>query len=341
MGGNEPFLIAEVGQNHDGSLGAAHAYIDAIAKTGAHAVKFQTHIACAESSAHEPWRVRFGFQDATRYDYWKRMEFSERQWIGLLEHSTERGLVFLSSPFSLEAVELLDRIGIPAWKVGSGEVTNLPMLERIAQTGKPVLISSGMSTWEELDEAVLTVRRRGATVVLMQCTSLYPCPPDKLGLNILAHARDRYDCPVGLSDHSGTTYGGLAAVALGAQFVEVHVTFSRDCFGPDVATSITISELKDLAQGIKFIHTAVTTTVDKQAMVEEMPEMRRVFGKSIFAARDLPAGLCLTERDLAFRKPGIGIPARRYRDMLNRPLRRAVMANEPLKEDDLEPAQPA
>src|SRR5215467_15257875 len=147
-------IVAEVAQAHDGSLGTAHAFIDACARAGADAIKFQTHIASAESTPGEPWRVKFSRQDASRYDYWKRMEFTAEQWRGLAEHANERGLIFLSSAFSFAAVELLERLGMSAWKVGAGEVTNLPLLERMARTGKPVLLSSGMSTWAELDAAV-------------------------------------------------------------------------------------------------------------------------------------------------------------------------------------------
>src|SRR3954447_9989234 len=136
-------IVGEVGQGHDGSLGTAHAYIDSIAKAGADGVKFQTHIADAESSRFEPWRVRFSPQDETRLDYWRRMEFTENQWKGLREHADACGLLFLSSPFSMAAVELLNRVGVAAWKVASGEITNTEMLERMARTGKPVLVSTG------------------------------------------------------------------------------------------------------------------------------------------------------------------------------------------------------
>ena len=163
---NQCLIIAEVGLAHDGSLGLAHAFIDEIARNGADAVKFQTHIADAESTPGEPFRVRFSPQDATRYDYWKRMEFSEGQWRELSEHARRKGLIFLSTPFSFEAVELLARLGMPAWKVGSGEVTNVPMLARMAATGRPLLISSGMSSWEELDRAVSTASQAGAPVAL-------------------------------------------------------------------------------------------------------------------------------------------------------------------------------
>ena len=130
-------IIGEIAQAHDGSLGTAHAYIDAIAAAGADAVKFQTHIAAAESSPSEPWRVKFSLQDATRFEYWKRMEFTEEQWIGLKEHANSRNLMFISSPFSIEAVNLLERVGVAAWKVASGEVGNAPMLSRMISTGHP------------------------------------------------------------------------------------------------------------------------------------------------------------------------------------------------------------
>ena len=147
-------IIGEIAQTHDGSLGTAHAYIDAVANAGADAIKFQTHIAAAESTPGEPWRVKFSRQDATRFEYWRRMEFSQEQWHGLAAHARERGLLFLSSAFSPEAVDLLERVGVPGWKVGAGEVSNLPLLEKMARTGKPVILSSGMSDWAELDAAV-------------------------------------------------------------------------------------------------------------------------------------------------------------------------------------------
>lgn len=329
-------VIAEIAQTHDGSLGTAHAYIDAVANAGADAIKFQTHIAAAESTPGEPWRVKFSRQDATRFDYWKRMEFPEEQWHGLAEHARERGLIFLSSAFSFEAVELLERVGVPAWKVGAGETSNLPLLEKMARTGKPVILSSGMSGWRELDAAVDCVRTNDAPVAVLQCTTAYPCPPEKLGLNVIAELRHRYHCPVGLSDHSGVIYAGLAATTLGAQLLEVHVTFSHECFGPDVPASITTKKLKQLVAGVRFIERALLHPVDKEEMAESLSELKRVFGKSVVAARDLAAGHRLTAADLAFKKPGTGIPAARYREVLNRTLRRAIVADTLLSEEDFE-----
>ncbi|MBI3425534.1 MAG: N-acetylneuraminate synthase family protein [Acidobacteria bacterium] len=329
-------LIGEIAQTHDGSLGTAHAYIDAVARAGADAIKFQTHIAAAESTPGEPWRVKFSRQDATRYEYWQRMEFTEEQWRGLAEHAAERGLLFLSSAFSLAAVELLEGLGLPAWKVGAGEITNLPMLEMMARTGKPVLLSSGMSNWAELDAAVACVRAQNAPVAVFQCTTAYPCPPEKLGLNVLAELRERYACPVGLSDHSGTIYAGLAAATLGAQLIEVHVAFSRECFGPDVPASVTTAELKQLADGLRFIEHALTHPVNKEAMAAELSELKRTFGKSLVTARALAAGQRVTAADLVCKKPGTGISPARFHEFVNRTLNRALDANALLSENDFD-----
>src|SRR5215210_2510656 len=146
-----PLVIGEVAQAHDGSLGLAHAFIDAIADAGADAVKFQTHIAAAESTEREQWRVKFSQQDTTRYDYWKRMEFSEYEWLGLRQHADNRGLLFLSSPFSIEAIALLERVGVAAWKIASGEASNAAMLGRMLQNRLPMILSTGMSTLSEID----------------------------------------------------------------------------------------------------------------------------------------------------------------------------------------------
>lgn len=329
-------IIGEIAQTHDGSLGTAHAYIDAVASTGANAIKFQTHIAAAESTPGEPWRVKFSKQDETRYDYWRRMEFTAEQWHGLAEHAAERGLIFLSSAFSPEALELLEKVGVPAWKVGAGETSNLPLLEMMAKTGKPVLLSSGMSDWDELDLAVACVRENGSQVAVLQCTTSYPCPPEKLGLNVIAELQERYKCPVGLSDHSGTIYAGLAAATLGAKIIEVHVTFSRECFGPDVIASVTTAELKQLVEGVRFIETALAHPVNKEEMAESLGELKRVFGKSIVAAHDLSAKHQITTGDIALKKPGTGIPAAQYNKVVGRTLRRNVKADTLLSEEDFE-----
>ncbi|MGE3274292.1 MAG: N-acetylneuraminate synthase family protein [Vicinamibacterales bacterium] len=331
-------VIAEVGLTHDGSLGLAHAFVDAIARAGADAVKFQTHIAAAESTPAEPFRVKFSRQDATRYEYWRRMEFTEDQWRGLADHARERNLLFLSSPFSIEAVDLLERVGTPMWKIGSGEVSNDPMLDRIVETGKPILLSSGMSPLAEMDRIVGRLQARAATLAVLQCTTAYPCPPERIGLNMVQQFRQRYGCYAGLSDHSGTIFPGLAAATLGADVLELHVTLSREMFGPDVPASVTTAELRTLVDGIRFIETMTAHPVDKDHEAEGLDPLRRIFMKSLVARADLPAGTVLAPGHVAFKKPGTGIPAARVQDYIGRRLRRAVTADTLFSDDDFEGA---
>lgn len=334
--GHPSLIIAEIAQAHDGSLGMAHQYIDAVAAAGADAIKFQTHIANAESTLGEPWRVKFSRQDATRYDYWSRMEFSFDQWHGLALHAQEQGLLFLSSAFSIEAIDLLQKVGMPAWKVASGEVSNLALLDHMLLTGKPLLFSTGMSPWQELDETVTRMREQDASFAIFQCTTAYPCPPETVGLNILAEVRDRYHCPVGLSDHSGVIYPGLAAVALGADMVEVHVTLSREMFGPDVTSSVTTSEFRQLVEGVRFIERMRANPVNKDQIAVEMAPMRDQFSKSVVARTDLPGGTCLTLEHLTVKKPGTGIPASKLYELVGRRLRYDVVGDQLLTEEMLE-----
>ena len=336
FGGGRCFVIAEVGLTHDGSVGLAHAFIDAIAETGADGVKFQTHIAAAESTPSEPFRVNFSHEDRTRYDYWQRMEFSQAQWQGLREHSEEKNLVFLSSPFSIEAVELLDSVGMQVWKIPSGEVSNIAMLDRVAATGLPVILSSGMSPLSELDVAVERIRSAKAPIAVLQCTTAYPCPPEKIGINLLDEYRQRYHCPVGLSDHSGTIFAGLAASALGADILELHVTLSRNMFGPDVGASVTVAELRQLVSGIRFMERMRANPVDKDVAAEELTSLRNLFTKSVVVRTALDAGTVLGDEHLLGKKPGTGIPATRLKEFIGRRLRRSVEADTLLAESDLE-----
>jgi len=330
-------IVAEVAQTHDGSLGCAHAFIDAVANAGADAIKFQTHIAAEESTPLEPWRVKCSRQDASRYDYWRRMEFTKEQWRGLKKHADERGLLFMSSPFSEAAVDLLSDIGMKVWKIASGEIGNRQLLERIAGTGDVVILSSGMSDWQELDAAVEMVRANGNRLAVLQCTTAYPCPPEKIGLNLLDEIRKRYDVPVGLSDHSGNIFAGLAAVTLGAEVLEVHVTLSREMFGPDVKASVTTAELKQLVEGCRSIEKMTGTKIEKNEMAEEMSDLRGMFTKSVVAGADLLAGTTLAREHLKLKKPGNGVPAARLPEMIGKTLRRDVRTDDLLMLQDLEP----
>ena len=329
-------VIGEVALTHDGSLGLAHAFVDAIADASADAVKFQTHIAAAESTPSEPFRVKFSRQDKTRYDYWKRMEFTEDGWRGLAEHARERGILFLSSPFSIQAVDLLERIGMPLWKIASGETSNTALLDRILDTRKPVLLSTGMSPLEEIDRAVARVRSRNTEVGVFQCTTAYPCPPEKIGINLVPFYRERYGCWVGLSDHSATIYPGLAGAALGMDMLEVHVALSREMFGPDVIASITTQELRQLVDGIRFIERMRAHPLDKDASAQETAPLRKLFTRSLVASANLPAGTVIAREHVAIKKPGTGLPPDRLDEIIGRRLARPVTADQVLAAEDIE-----
>jgi N,N'-diacetyllegionaminate synthase len=329
-------VIAEVSQTHDGSLGMAHAFIDAAAGAGADAIKFQTHIASAEGTPDEPWRTRFSPRDETRFEYWRRMEFTPEQWHGLRVHADKRGLHFLSSPFSLAAVELLTRVGVAAWKVASGEISNQPLLEAMAASGLPLMLSTGMSPLAEIDAAVERVRERGAPVAVMQCTSMYPCPPELVGIDLIPQFRERYQCAVGLSDHSATIFPGLAAATLGIEALEVHITLSREMFGPDVVASITTQELRQLVEGVRFIERMRASPGDKETLPESVTSLRDIFMKSVVTADDLEEGTVLRLEHLTTKKPGTGIPASELHGLVGRRLRRSVPRDELLSLDDLE-----
>jgi N,N'-diacetyllegionaminate synthase len=337
LGNGTCFVIGEVALTHDGSLGQAHAFIDAIASAGADAVKFQTHIAAAESTPAEPFRVKFSRQDATRYDYWRRMEFTAAQWAGLAEHCRERDVLFISSPFSPEAVDLLERAGQPVWKIASGETGNQVLLDRVLDTGRPVILSSGMSPVAEIDAAVARVKARGVPVGVLQCTTAYPCPPERIGLNLIPEFRERYGCWVGLSDHSATIYAGLAAATIGIDILELHVTLSREMFGPDVPASVTTAELRQLVDGIRFIERMKANPVDKDAAAHAVAPLRDIFTRSIVARAPLAAGTVLADAHVALKKPGTGLPPGRLPDVLGRSLRRPVDADQQIREEDLEP----
>jgi N,N'-diacetyllegionaminate synthase len=329
-------IVGEVAQAHDGSLGMAHAFVDAIANAGADVVKFQTHIAAAESTEHEPWRVKFSRQDERRCDYWRRMEFTEGQWRGLMRHAAERGLLFLTSPFSSEAVDMLRRIGASAWKVASGELSNDQLLTQLLETALPAFVSTGMDDLAAIDRVVPRWRARSVPLALLQCTSAYPCPPDRVGLNVIPLFRGRYGCPVGLSDHSGTIFPALAAATIGAAIIEVHVTLSREMFGPDVCASVTTGELRTLVDGVRFIEAMTAHPVDKDAAAVAMRPMRTIFSKSIVPRTDLSAGIVLTSEHLALKKPGTGMPPARLPELIGRRLARDLRANELLRDEDLE-----
>jgi N-acetylneuraminate synthase len=329
------FIIAEIGQAHEGSHGLALSYIDALAETGVDAVKFQVHIADAESSEFEPFRIKFSEQDKTRFDYWKRMGFSLEEWKLLKQRCGEKGVDFLASPFSNAAVELLEEVGVKRYKIGSGEVNNFLLLEKIAKTGKPVILSSGMSSFEELDRTVEFLKNRKVEFSILQCTTAYPIKPEEYGLNIISQLKERYGVPVGYSDHSARIETCIAATSLGAEILEFHGVFDRRSFGPDATSSLEIDEIENLVQAVKNIKISLNHTVDKSDN-SHFSNLKNIFEKSLAVNKDLLAGHKLTFEDLEAKKPkGYGIEATEFEKVIGKKLQRNMEQWQFLTKKDL------
>jgi N,N'-diacetyllegionaminate synthase len=331
----QAFIIAEIAQAHEGSLGMAHAYIDAVSKTGCNAIKFQTHIAEAESSIHEPFRIKFSKQDASRFDYWKRMEFSIKEWKELKAHCDLVGLEFMSSPFSNAAVDLLEEVGVKRYKVGSGEVNNFVLLNKIAQTKKPVIISSGMSSFDELDKTIDFLKSKNVDYSILQCTTSYPTEPAQFGLNVIQELKNRYKVPVGFSDHSSSVEACIAATTLGAEILEFHVVFNKEMFGPDVKASLTMEETTTLVKAVKNIEAALQKPVDK-SVNSKFDSLKSIFEKSLAVNKNLKKGHILTFSDLETKKPkGFGILANDYERIIGQKINRDLKQWDFLTDKDL------
>ena len=320
MNSKKPYIIAEIAQAHDGSLGVLHSYIDVLASTGINAIKFQMHIAEAESSVHEPFRINFSYEDKTRFDYWKRTSFSFEQWKEIKQHCDEVGLDFICSPFSNLAVEWLEKLDVKYYKIGSGEVNNLLMLSKIANTGKEVILSSGMSSYSELDETVDFLKKRDVKFSILQCTTSYTTSPENFGFNVITELKERYDVSIGFSDHSSHISTCIAATALGAEILEFHVVFHKEMFGPDAKSSLTIDETKELVKSVRKISTSIEHPVDKTDNTK-YTELKNIFEKSLAINKDLKAGYTITFDDLEAKKPKAqGISANEFEEVIGKTL---------------------
>ena len=314
------YTIAEIAQAHDGSLGILHSYIDALASTGVDAIKFQTHIAEAESSIYEPFRVNFSYEDKTRYDYWKRMGFSLEQWKEIKSHCDEVGVEFISSPFSNAAVDLLEEVGVSRYKIGSGEVNNLLLLEKIAKTKKPVILSSGMSSFTELSSSIEFLKQRDIDTSILQCTTAYPTKPQEWGLEVMEELKNKFNLTTGFSDHSGEIYACLAATAKGAEILEFHAVFDKRMFGPDSKASLEIDDISFMIKGVRQIYTSLQTKINKEDN-SKFETLKGIFEKSLAINKDLPKGHIITFDDLEAKKPkGYGIDASKYQDIIGKKL---------------------
>jgi N-acetylneuraminate synthase len=329
-------IIAEIGLAHDGSYALAASYIHKAKKAGADCVKFQTHIADAESSVYDEFRVKSKFfDDKTRKSYWERTSFQKEQWIKLKNLTEKLGMFFLSSPFSIEAAKMLNAINVKAWKVGSGELTNFSLLDYLAKTNKPIILSTGLSNYKEISQALKIIKRNNPDIVLMQCTSLYPCPPELIGLNVIEEMKKRFKVKVGFSDHSGDLGVAIAAFSLGASMIETHVCFDKDIQTFDSSSSLNFEEFSLMSKTIKKLQIVLKNNFDKSQIISKLKKNKILFEKSIYLKKNMSKNSIINFKDMIFKKPAIGIHAKYYKKIIGKKLKKNVILNQPLKDKDV------
>ena len=324
------YIIAEAGVNHNGSLALAKQLVDAAKASGADCVKFQTFNAQNVVSKHAEkaaYQKRETGSDESQYDMIKKLELSFDEFAELHDYCNQSGIEFLSTPFDRESIVFLSSLGMKRWKIPSGEITNLPHLIQIARQGEPVILSTGMSTMEEVGRAVTLLKDNGSgEITLLHCTTEYPAPFADANLRAMQTMRDKFDLPVGYSDHTEGIEASIAAVALGADIIEKHFTLDKSMEGPDHRASLEPQELKTMVQAIRNIELAIGSGTKKVADSERKNMI--IARKSIVAKRDIKQGETLSEENLTVKRPGSGISPMMWFDVLGQTAKRDFKEDE-------------
>jgi len=328
--GKPCFIIAEAGVNHNGSVELAKKLIDAAKDAGADAVKFQTfkteNVVVKDAQKAEYQKETTG--EGSQYEMIKKLELAEEDFRELADYAEKKDIMFLSSPFDKESVDLLHELDVPAFKVGSGEITNLPLLRYIAKKGKPIILSTGMSTLGEIEEALDVIRSEGVEdIILLHCVSNYPARIEDVNLRAMGTLKQAFKLPVGFSDHTLGITAPIAAVALGACVIEKHFTLDRNLPGPDHKASLEPDELKEMVKDIREVEKALGNGIKKPTKEEE--EVKKVARKSIVAKVDISKGAIITEDMLDVKRPGTGIEPKYLKFIIGR------KTKEDIKKDDV------
>ncbi|MEM0358657.1 MAG: N-acetylneuraminate synthase [Candidatus Hadarchaeales archaeon] len=327
--GKPCFIIAEAGVNHNGKLGLAKKLIDAAKKAGADAVKFQVFSAedLVTTRAPKAMYQKRATGKGTQYEMLKELELSESEFETLAKYAKKKRIVFLASAFNEENVDLVERLGVPAFKVPSGEITNFPLLRHIARKGKPIILSTGMSTLEEVQEALEVMKKEGAgDIVLLHCVSNYPAKIEEVNLRAIKTLRSAFGVPVGLSDHTVGITIPIAAVAIGASIVEKHLTLSKKLPGPDHKASLEPDEFKRMVVGIREVERALGDGVKRPTKSEEI--MKKMVRKSIVAKTSIPKGTIISQGMLEIKRPGTGLEPKYIDKIVGKKARKDIEADE-------------
>ncbi len=330
----KPYLIAEVGQAHEGSINMAHNFIREIKNSGANAVKFQCHVAEYESSKHDRFRIKPQFNCyKSRYEYWKKMEFSPEEWNGLYKHCKKIGIDFICSPFSDYAADLISKTGVDVFKIASGEIFNLELFESIKKTKKKIIFSTGLTNLYELEKILSKVEKKKILSILY-CVSKYPTPADQINLKSMIMIKNRLKIETGLSDHSGTIFPALAGYLSGGNFFEVHVTFSKKMKNFDSSSSLNLNELKLLKEGLNFLKSMNSSKSSFLNLNKHQIKYRKLFRKNAVLNTNLLAGTKIKKDNIIFLKPKIGIGSDNIRKFIGKKIKKNLNKNHYLKETD-------
>ncbi|OIQ09843.1 N,N'-diacetyllegionaminic acid synthase [Moorella thermoacetica] len=333
---NKVFIIAEAGVNHNGDLQLARKLVDAAVEAGADAVKFQTfkaeEVATPGAERAQYQKDNMPEKDESQLEMIKRLELSYAQFRELYAYCRQKGIIFLSSPFDPESIDFLAELGVPYFKIPSGEITNYPFLRRIAGKKRPVILSTGMATLGEVEGALRVLGEAGATdITLLHCTTSYPASLEGVNLRAMLTMKQAFALPVGYSDHTMGIAIPIAAAALGAEVIEKHLTLDRNLPGPDHRASLEPGEFKEMVMAIRQVEKSLGDGIKRPAPGElaVMPAARR----SLVAARDIAAGEIITESCLTARRPGTGIPPNFWDVVVGRQARRDIAAGSILSWD--------
>ena len=336
--GNPCFIIAEAGVNHNGEMGLAHKLIDAAAKAGADAVKFQSFVTedvVTPEAQKARYQVETTGQNGGQFAMLKKLELSKDQQKELKTHCDEAGILYLCTPYEEKSADLLEAIDVAAYKIASTDTTNIPFLRYLAGKGIPVMLSTGMSSLGEVEEAVNELKLHGLNgeIIILQCTSEYPAPVNEINLRAMKTMELAFGCPVGFSDHTPGIGTSPWAVAAGACVVEKHFTLNRNMEGPDHRASIEPDELKELVRTIRDVETAMGDGI-KRPMPSELPNKTRM-QKSLVATRLIPAGETIQKADLTCKRPGSGLPPKWFDRVVGSKAAKEIQKEETLELDSI------
>lgn len=329
-------IIAEVGVNHNGSVGMAKKLVDSAQKCGADAVKFQTYKTedlITKDAKKAEYQIK-NSDEGSQFEMLKKLELSSEDFVEINQHALEKKITLLSSPFDNKSVDLLDELGMPLFKIASGEITNLPLIKRIAKKEKPIILSTGMANLCEIEEAVKLIEKYNNELILMHCVTNYPSKPEDTNLNVIQTLKNTFKKPTGFSDHSPGIEMPIAAVALGSCVIEKHFTLDKTLSGPDHKASLEPHEFARMVRSIRNVENGLGNGIKK--LTDDEIKIKKLVRKSLVAKEDIPKGTRISGNMVTIKRPGTGIEPKFFNLLIGKKTKSTINKDTVLKWDQLE-----